>query len=208
MNRAEYWLMDSVVEACYPLFWLVLNTDDLEAAYNRVAHRMNKTELVDVLYNLVCRGDIVLHQMDQGETHLIPHPSCEEIMAGLQRERDIDYGLSAQGGACWESFTSPLWERFIDVGDYLDPIAKGEIIATDGALVEEYLSIHRFTTAIVPGTESWDVLSLWQATYWKTLPCGHRLQYIYDPHGVVPETPVWASAKLDHFNNWYTPLYE
>lgn len=207
MDKAEYWLIDSVVEARYPLFWLMMNADDLEAAYNRPGHNMNFIELVNVLSDLVCKGDLVLHQMEQGESHLIPHPSREDIMAGLRRERDIDYGLSTQGGARWEVVTNPVWEHFIDTGDYLDPVTEGEIIAVDRTLVEEYYTIHRFTVAIIPETERWDMLAPWHATYWKTLPHGHRLRYRYDVHGEVSETPEWVTTKLKQLNTWYTHLY-
>jgi hypothetical protein len=88
----------------------------------------------------------------------------------------------------------------------------GEIIGSDRNLVEQYDSLSRYDSdiSVVPGSEHWDVLQPWQATYWKELPVGHRLRYKYEWVGRTPElkTDPKISEWFKEIRNWYTPYSE
>jgi hypothetical protein len=41
-------------------------------------------------------------------------PSRDELFARLQKRNSTYYGLTLEGGAAWEAFAHPDWNRFID----------------------------------------------------------------------------------------------
>ena len=42
------------------------------------------------------------------------------------------------------------------------------------------LKLREVSPLPIPGTERWEILQPWQATYWKVLPTGNRLCYRYE----------------------------
>jgi hypothetical protein len=185
MNRAEYWLLDLVVEARDRLN--VLTHPEIELITNKGTHGLHFEELAEMLYRLCQQGDITTWAGAR-EVQL----SLAGIKAGLSGEAKIFYGLTAQGGDKWEQYSNPNWDRYVDMGFTIDPY-EGEIIATTHELVEKSLSYQpAFANLIQNGSEAWDVLSPWQATYWKTLPIGHRVKFAYVPD----EKTSWGPAEV------------
>lgn len=201
MDNGEYWLLDSVVEAWCPLVWLV--SEDIEGAFNKRNHGLKRGELVTVLDRLFQRGDLLAKQI---ESEFVPAQA--DIEEALDGRRDCLYGLTSQGGVRWEEVSHPQWERYITACVYADP-QDGEIVGSDRALVEKYdsLSHYAWDISVVADSRRWDVLQPWQATYWKTLPLGHRVRFSYD---WVQRPPEWKtnaaiSEWLKEINSWYTP---
>jgi hypothetical protein len=174
MDKTEYWFLDLVVKYYDRL--KVLNHPELEVIANRKHHGLNSNEVAEMLYGLCQRGDIITRL----EGHEIQLPLAG-IKEGLSGEANIYYGLTAQGGARWEEYSNPDWDRYADEAWGIDP-NEGEISATTRELVERHLSFQDIGNyRVCPGSEVWDILSPWEATYWKTLPTGHRLRLEYEP---------------------------
>ena len=209
MNKNEYWLLDSAVEAWYPLVWLV--SDDVEGSFNKRHHGLERDELVSVLAELFGRGDLSAQRVEKFIEKEIFTPARAEIEAALDGRLDCLYGLSSQGGARWEEVSRPQWERYITAGVYADP-NEGEVIGSDRQLVEKYDSLSYYVShiSVVTGSKHWDVLEPWQATYWKELPLGHRLRFKYereesktDPASLEKFKEAWEEFK--EIQKWYTP---
>ena len=207
MNKDEYWLMDSVVEGWCPLVWLV--AENVGEILNRRDHGLNRDELMSVLNRLFRQGDLLAQPMRQSSEKEVFIPTESEIEAAFSHRLNCCYGLTLQGGARWEAVSQPRWERYVYNTVYFEP-QKGEIIASDRDLVEQFDSLtqHDSDTAIVPGSRRWDVLRPWQATYWKELPVGHRLSFTYEwvVRSTEPSDPEIRDS-LEKIQNWYTPFF-
>jgi hypothetical protein len=133
-----------------------------------------------------------------------------QIEASLLRESGFLYYLTPKGGFHWETITYPDWSRFSSIifsKTESEDIDLEEVICPSKQFVEKYLSIDCYLSPVihVPGTEVWDVLSPWQATYWKTLPTGYRVcfQCIHNNWHIDSDTsPEWIEAN-DQANEWY-----
>ena len=206
MDKGEYWLLDSVIEARYPLMWLA--SEDIEGRFNKRNHGLKRDELVSVLKHLFWRGDLFAQSLEKSGPKDRFIPTQNEIEEALEGRLDCVYGLTLQGGARWEEVSRPHWERYVSAWVYADP-QEGQIVGSDRGLVEKYDSMSHYVwdISVVPGSKRWDVLEPWQATYWKELPLGHRVRFSFQ---WVERLPDWKtepaiSEWLAEINNWYTP---
>lgn len=206
MNRSEYWLLDSVVEARYPLVWLV--SDDVEGSFNKRHHGLERNELVGILAELFGRGDLLAKRVEKSVAKGFFTPARDEIEEALDGRLDCLYGLTAQGGARWEQVSQPRWDRYVRGCVYGDS-QEGEIVGSDRQLVEQYDSLSHYVWDISVAADSkrWDLLQPWQATYWRALPLGHRVRFRFE---WVERAPDWktdavVSEWLAQIHNWYTP---
>jgi hypothetical protein len=205
MEKDEYWLLDSVVEARLSLKCLV--SEDIEARLNKRSHGLNRDELIEVLRDLFQRGDLLAKRMEKSVSKGFFIPSQTEIEDAFDGRLTCFYGLTLQGGARWEEVSQPHWERYIYDVVSAEP-REGKTIGTDRDLVEQYDSMGQYDSDIlvIPGSKQWDVLRPWQATYWKELAVGHRLRFKYEWVGRSPEPPdpkIWEWFKK--IRSWYTP---
>jgi hypothetical protein len=174
----EKWLLELVVEARAPLS--LLANPELELAINRLAPRRAAhawRALVDGL-----RGRALIELTDEGgETY---------------------FALTRDGGAAWEAFARPDWSRFIDArADGTD----AEVICADRARLDAFVA-SRWQAWIPAGAERRDELRPWAATYWKTLPVGYRVRYVYrerEPADLTTDEYAQRNAWLDDVNRWY-----
>lgn len=198
MDEGEHWLLDSVVEAWYPMSLLV--SDKLELAFNRRHHGLSRGELIDTLERLFERGDLLAQRGEERFT-----PTRTEIEAALAGRLDLFYGLTPRGGARWESVSRPEWQRYLRASVFAEG-QEGEIAGSDRRLVEKYdaLSHHAWNISVVQGSRRWDVLEPWQATYWKQLPKGHRVRFRFNWVEPPPIDPQ-AREQLAQISRWYTP---
>lgn len=206
MDAGEYWLLDSVVESLDSLAMLV--SKDIETAFNKRSHGLTRDQLLNVLERLFLGGDLLAHRMEKSGPKEFFIPTRTEIEEAFSGRVLCFYGLTSQGGARWEQVSQPHWDRYIRASVYAEP-RDGEVIGSDLDLVEQYDSLSRYDSdiSVVPGSEHWDVLRPWQATYWKELPVGHRLSYKYEWVGRPPEqrTDPKIAAWFKEIHNWYTP---
>src|SRR5215210_6213459 len=143
MNKNEYWLLNSAVEAWYPLALLVC--DNLEEVFNREHHGLERDELVNVLAELFEGGDLLAKRVEKFTEKEIFTPTRAEIEAALDGRVRCLYGLSSHGGARWEEVSRPQWERYITAYVYGDPM-EGRVIGSDRQLVEKYDSLSDYVT--------------------------------------------------------------
>lgn len=193
ITEKEYWFLDLVVRWWWPLKGLELEPAELEFHANKSAHHLGHVELVNILSDLLLKGDLVFsraHSHSENEQHAPFIPSKSEIEEALAGRDEIYYGLTNQGGRRWEMASVPNWDLFlyeasrgrkendVRVMDY-------EVISSNRVLVEQWLN----TEEIPVNSPSWEQLTPWQVTYWKTLPMGHQVKFqqIYaEDYGLIP----------------------
>jgi hypothetical protein len=213
MEKIAYWFLDAVVEARLPVRTLVI--PNLAEALNRPSHNLDPQSLCAILLDLVQQDYLVMYQRDpheDKETPFIPsRRDLEEELDSPQSHRRtyLVYGLSALGGAQWETLSSPRWDRFISASYGVDPY-DAQIIAQDRQLVQRYFELQQYISstlgAIIPESLQWDTLQPWEATYWKTLPKAYRLRFYYYPYEEeteVRKTPTWAWEQFSQMCQWY-----
>ena len=99
------------------------------------------------------------------------------------------YYLTSQGGARWESMASPDWSKFLNIENFDCP-GQGLLVGATKNIVEKFLALDCFLAVSykhIPGTEVWQVLEPWPATYWKTLPRGYQVAYKNHPANFLEE---------------------
>ncbi|BCM88787.1 hypothetical protein IAD21_00629 [Abditibacteriota bacterium] len=180
-NNAENWLLDSVIKYHHPLD--ILLAEDIEEQFNRKGHGLWEPELTALLYRMFSDGLLIastsippLGGPDWTEVDF--YPTFEQVRAGLHREIDIYYGLTAEGGKTWESLTNTQWNKCVGES-FCFKTRTRQIISMDVSRVRRELLhwdimdriSHRVKNAV------WDVVIPWEATYWKTLPYGHRASF-------------------------------
>ncbi|RPI78200.1 MAG: hypothetical protein EHM41_26000 [Chloroflexi bacterium] len=210
LTRGEYWLLETVVEARIPLCWL--DWPSMEEALNKQGHGLDRSRLLRTLYRLFRSGLIEAHRFHDPEDYFIP--SRQEISAALDEtqspgQNPMYYGLTGEGGAAWEAFAAPTWQRFIDLS--FQPLEAstteiGQGICADRGRLERYVDGLSYTgITIDSSTMVWDELIPWQATYWKTLPRGYQVTF----HCQRSEEPSsWDRMPLSYYlvyeNRWYS----
>ena len=116
IERGEYWIIDAVLEAS--LFLSSLIVENLEEAFNREGHGLTDFELVDTLYHLFHKGDLIVYYNHAVQTSSVIRdnfvPTKEEIIAEIQGHSspNLYYKLSVQGGTRWESISNPNWNMY------------------------------------------------------------------------------------------------
>lgn len=196
MTADEFWFLDLVVTLQWPL--RVLEADNLAEKINADGHGLPHNRLVEVLLHLFQDGHLVAHDYEGDDFT----PGKAAIEQGLKGYRELFFGLTAQGGARWEALARPDWSRYLDADVGCDP-DELEILAGSKELIEEYLTVLPFSVDPVLGTETWDTLSPWNATYWKTLPLGHRFKSACRDIEVFLRPGGIDVDKLRRLNTWY-----
>lgn len=199
MDRAEYWILDSVVDGMR-LFG-TLHPAVVQEAFNRPGHGLGYDQLLDLLNCLFQSGDLVANRVSllNYEDSRLFVPARAEL-AGLftvTGDSDVFYGLTAQGGARWEAVSAPDWNGFSDCW-WTEPDWWGAVGA-DRRRVEQYLLSAQVQARVVPGSEFWEVVRPWQATYWKSLPIAHKVSFrITESEEAMP----WAAPAAGWYKNY------
>jgi hypothetical protein len=220
LTAKELWLTTITIDGWVPLRWLAAS--NLSEIFNRGDPGFTTSELLETLDRLFQRGDLVTRWMNPDDPVadlVVPwmprsHPVGEpftptraEVAEALAGRLPVRYGLSAQGGARWELVAQPRWDKFIDAWVWSEP-GWADVTAGTRLRVEQYLAIWAFLWnqyAIVAGSETWEVVQPWQATYWKTLPIGHRVRLQLRAVEPIPvERPPGFREWFREFRRWYT----
>ncbi len=190
----------------------------LSVAYSQ---HLSHAEIAIAAHALFERGDIRA-RVFADEYDEEGYPDVVLTMAGIQDHLDgrirAFYYLTPQGGARWEALSHPDWNKFLIV-NFLGtfPYEDG-ILGTIRENIEKLLALDKFVLSHqhIPGTEVWEVLEPWQATYWKTLPRGYRVGCEYQPNSqdywnLDEDTPAelvesykQASLWYENVRKWYT----
>ncbi|NJK66885.1 MAG: hypothetical protein HC941_10350 [Microcoleus sp. SU_5_3] len=198
-------------------------------ALNSFAHSENlsHSEVVLAADSLFLRGDIkAMIFADEYDTEATSDVVLTR--AGIQDSLDgrllAFYYLTPQGGAKWEAMAHPDWNKFL-IANFrqIFPDYEEGILGTQREIVEQLLALDRliFMYEHIPGTEVWNVLEPWQATYWKTLPRGYHVSCEFQHSDFYPwelddNTPAeiveeykQASQWYENIKKWYTdPEFE
>jgi hypothetical protein len=200
LTRGEYWLLNNVVVAPCPVSFLVHN--EIKELFNNPGHRLSRQRLVETLCEMSNRGWIEGYRLE-GRISL----TVAEIERGLterstEEGTELGYQLTALGGAVWEAFAAPDWDRYLHVWTS----AEGELneyFSASRWRVEKYLSlVHHLGILIAPNSIVWDDVAPWGATYWKTLPHGHRVSFL---HREIDEPRSWDKVphEVMSLQRWY-----
>jgi hypothetical protein len=181
--------------------------------FGKPSHGLPDDRLLALLLELMDRGDIVA--LDENRNRV--RPAAESIRLEMryrspqERKRCLAYQLTDQGGARWESVARPDWARFVSVSESTDGDGREETIEVTAQrrdLVARYVDlIYLRPQTRIAGSEEWQLIEPWQATYWKRLPFGHCLRFRW-----TPNSGIRLSSQADDFlnavNAWYTaPLF-
>ena len=109
-----------------------------------------------------------------------------QIQAHLDGKLNTFYYLTPEGGACWETLCHADWNKYLGgylnrVGDMDEFLNESQKISQNKQLIEHLLSMteYLYDHTIIDGTEVWEELEFWKATYWKTLPKAYKVTYQY-----------------------------
>jgi hypothetical protein len=204
LTRGEYWLLETAVIFSIPIRCLL--APNIEEKFNKPGHGLARGPLVATIERLVAQGFVVA----ETETRSAFVPARSEIEAALDESGPpqgewTSYLLTAVGGAAWESFAAPDWDRYIDDSfdfpDDAEDVEAHEVICADRTRLDSYLRQLWSEGELDAASLVHDVLVPWQATYWKVLPRGHRARFRFrdDPAARPPEAS-WRFT--DGWYNW------
>ena len=204
-TRGEYWLLEIVVEHEWSISGLIDN--ELELHLNKKAHGLTRASLLESLYRLLSSGLIYAKNEVDGFISTYEQIECalNEPPRGIAPagvRKHTSYGLTQEGGAQWEAFAAPDWEKYIvemDEGEDESGDELWELICADKEWLERVFESFCFYQQIEVSLVSmeWDYISPWQATYWKQLDGAHILRFqaqekseaeYYEP---PPPNPEW-----------------
>ncbi|MBO9663132.1 hypothetical protein [Dokdonella sp.] len=216
-NRGEFWLLASSVEYSIPLPLLALpewapggamNTIDI--CLNRHGHGLDFQALVDTLLHVRRNGWIQFGRPLAGESVPFSEPDADEIAAFLrERGRGLDtvhYWLTVEGGAAWEAFARPRWEKYLTSScEFPQDGSTFErsytLETSDWQWLDKYLRAQATEQVIETGSMTLGELRPWQATYWKTLPFGLRCTFRSVEHRLRGHVPD-SSRMLASWCEW------
>ncbi len=184
-TRGEYFLLEIAVEYEWSISGLIDN--ELELHLNKKGHGLTRASLLESLYRLLSSGliyaknevDGFLSTYEQIECAL-NEPPGGIFPAGV--EKYTSYGLTQEGGAQWEAFAAPDWEKYIgEMGEGEDESGDElwELICADKEWLERVFESFCFSQQIEVSLASmeWDYIAPWEVTYWKQLEGAHRLRF-------------------------------
>ena len=190
-TRGEYWILETVVEWLFPVSGLT--DSDFEFSLNKKGHGLTRDALIETLHRLISWG--LIYAENKVDAPISTHQHIERALnePGWQVDpvEQIDpvdwgtityYGLTQEGGAQWEAFAAPDWQRYIDASSRLTDDRKGiiwEVMCADKAWLEAYFESVCFYDPqdVSLATVAWDYIAPWDATYWKQLEGGHRVRF-------------------------------
>jgi hypothetical protein len=203
-TRGEYWLLEVVVEHRHGVWGVA--TEDVAADLNKFAgHGLSRAMLADTFVGLLDRG--LIEFIRRGEAPSVPERNA--IVVAMDQGRSLPgnlvYGLTPEGGRQWEAFAYPDWTRFLK-GHYpiIDRRCFGEYLCASKERLERYFQLAKEAlTYVDEASATWDVVEPWQATYWKTLPIGHRVRFHCDPGTKrFPPDPVHIMDRMERWYAW------
>ena len=187
-TRGEYWLLETVVEEEFAIGALIKSKfgflDDEKW------HGLTRPSLVKALHRLLASG--LIYAKNEVDGFISTSEEIEQALnepksrgyAPFDTKKPTSYGLTQEGGAQWEAFTAPDWEKYIKADFYWPDDRKyrmWEVICADKNWVGHYYKSFCFHRQIEVSLESieWDYIAPWQATYWKQLEGAYRLRFHY-----------------------------
>ena len=236
LTRGEYWLLETVVKQEFEVCALI--TRDLEAFLDKRGHGLTRSALVETLHRLLAAGHIYAKseaggsiatqaQIERalaervpwdthhvfvsadGDVELAPDTSKPPRTEPVDVRQLTYYGLTPEGGAHWEAFAAPNWEKYIaarsQARDETDESQTWEVICADADWLEMYIDSLCFYSQIEvsPASIAWDEIAPWQATYWKQLEGAHRVRFQARNKHEADLEPFPPPDRQDFARVWY-----
>ena len=216
-TRGEYWLLETAVEYEWDISSLI--DSDLELHLNKKGHGLTRGALVETLHRLLSSGLIYAETrfMFSGEVldfistaeqiELALNESKAWVGVPMEKQKVTYYGLTQEGGAQWETFAAPDWQRYIDASfgcleDHED--SMGEMICADKDWLEKYFESHYFYNPedVILESVVRDYIAPWDVTYWKQLEGAHRIRFREpdESEKVNLRLPVPSLPNMGYFN--------
>ncbi|QDT36092.1 hypothetical protein [Stratiformator vulcanicus] len=207
LSRAEFWLLNLVVEWRYPLARIDATNPDF---FNHPCIGVPLDEIVETVWAMNERGWIRIYRLDDesevalcGPADLIPlitlpsnapgHPENEPFWRkqGLSGKPVVAYfGLTEIGGAIWEEFTQPNWEfrvvKELNFESYSHPGSSPDdhilLRGSDEARLRWASSLVRRSIDVEYQCELKREplkrsIEPYHAVYWKQLPRGWEIRF-------------------------------
>jgi len=220
IDKADYAILYGVSHEQWPA-WLLLR-DETMSGVNRFWPGLPAQELTQHFFALWNQGFI-----ECAEDEDLPAIAPDFELARQQFEFDyslsdrpqsnlLTYRLSPAGGEIWASYAGVDWSKFY-CSWYDSGRNEFRLSASDRKAIELALQLRTISPLPIPGTEQWEVLGSWQATYWKVLPEGHRISYRYESWPCAPspynEEQFRTCQKLwqefaPYWSGWYKHFNE
>ena len=248
-TRGEYWLLETVVES--ELEVCALLDSELESFLGKKGHGLTRASLVEMLHRLLSSGLIYaknektgfistkehieraleervpwdthhVFMTPDGDIEITPDESKPPRTEPVDVRKITYYGLTQEGGAQWEAFAAPDWEKYIArsfqtdedeyemweliCGDKNWRFADKDCLDPRQNWLEEYIESMCFYSEkkVILESVEWDYVTPWEATYWKQLEGGHRVRFrcrdSSEGENFKPPLPPYA-VYLDRL--WY-----
>lgn len=218
LTRGEYWILNLVIQQSYPIS--ILTVPNPGEVFNRQGHGLTRNELIDsleCLFEMNWIQPIVPFTADeqQPESFRITRQWIIRVLDNESPRFKFNHGhhyiLTAAGASVWESFAQPECYKFLNPGWVGSVGERVEIIGATKCRVAKYFSLlYLRGTSVLPGSVEWDSIKPWECTYWKTLPEGHRVNYLVERDEEPPSQssdPLVrihrASQDFIHLEKWY-----
>ena len=155
--------------------------DHIEEMFNKPSHGLNRDELIETLLQLSGQG-LIEGSRDQGvQTILLDRQTIVDALVEPPPTHNASctcYRLSQEGGSVWEAFAAPDWSRLVKEERRDFDSGIGTITGMVGGRVEKYLRyLGMLDCEIDRRSIQVEEIGPWEATYWKILPHGHRVQF-------------------------------
>jgi hypothetical protein len=190
LSRAEYWLLETVVEDPCPVSLLdaarYQEANGVELMLNKAGHGLDREELIETLTALARERLIEgnRQRLIDGDRRCEPIAlDSQSIIAAFAERHPADcyttYRLTRGGGDVWQTFAAPDWSGFVKQ-DLDDDAQTGSLTGLTAWRVEKYLQyLDMFQCELDFASVRMNEMGPWEATYWKTLPKGHRAEFRY-----------------------------
>lgn len=198
--------MDVAVELRQPLKALAFDRERCEHWFNREHHGLQPSAVAAALRGLL-RGKLIalvapggqrlsLEQSDQAVRWL------SQAEAPALSSSGVSYGLTTTGGAAWEAVARPDWTRYLWASYAVDP-HDAVVICADAARARWLALGTNLAQRPIAETVRHDLVEPWSATYWKTLPRGHRVRFRYEEVELGESAAREALRVLRDARDWY-----
>jgi len=182
LSRAEYWLLEIVVDSRCPLSLVNASThkdaEGIEQMFDKPGHGLNRDELIDVLTQLAGQGWI--EGSRDGRPIRLDGQTIISALTEPPPSRNSSctcYQLTEEGGKVWEAFAAPDWSQLVRE-ELDDDTQAGTLTGMVSGRVEKYL---RYLGMVQCQLDLQSIqveeIGPWEATYWKMLPHGHRARF-------------------------------
>jgi len=185
IEKADFALLNAVSEDEW-LAYLLAGDASTEDIMNKPSHGLSPDELSRHFFALWNAGLIECSAASSGD-HVAPdlqRSRNQFVRSENWRPSDdlcLIYRLSQSGGDTWEQFARPDWNKYLVSSEDDQNPHEWTLTGTNRDLVQHWRDLGSNIDVGFPfplaGTERWELLQPWQATYWKTLPIAYRLKF-------------------------------